>query len=115
MLLVDDHPSFLTMLEALLAAEAQLEIVGRAHDGAEAVEAVGKLKPDVVVMDVSMPRMDGIEATRLIRDDHPETRVLILSGSQAARDLEAARAAGAAGFVAKEFVDRLPEAILAAT
>ena len=80
-LLVDDHAILRQGVHALLAREPDLLVVGEAGDGEEALAAVARLKPDVVIMDIVMPRMNGLEATRLIKERHPDTRVLILSVS----------------------------------
>lgn len=99
-LIVDDHPLFAEGLRNLLA-ERGIDVVGLAHDGHDAVHRVRALRPDVVLMDVSMPRLDGVEATRVLKAAFPEVTVLMLT--QAADDdhLFAAIAAGAAGYVLK--------------
>ena len=101
-LIADDHRLFAEALEAILAGEARIEVVGRAGDGEEAVELARELEPDVVLMDISMPRLDGIEATARIRSDHSHACVLILTGSNARSDVDRARQAGAAGYVTKD-------------
>ena len=78
-LLADDHTLFREGLRALLAEEKDIDVVGEAADGQEAVRKATELQPDVVVMDIMMPGMNGIEATRLIRTTLPKTRVLVLS------------------------------------
>jgi two-component system nitrate/nitrite response regulator NarL len=113
-LIADDHRLFAEALEAILAAESRIEVVGRARNGAEALEMVLDLEPDVVLMDISMPVMDGVEATRRIRDARPEACVLMLTGSNAAADVDRSRHAGAAGYVTKdriasELVDAIVE------
>jgi len=113
-LIVDDHRLFAEALEAILAAESRIEVVGRARNGAEALEMVLDLDPDIVLMDISMPVMDGVEATRRIRDARPEACVLMLTGSNAAADVDRSRDAGAAGYVTKdriasELVDAIVE------
>ena len=99
-LIADDHDLFAASLAELLAGEG-LDVVGRAADGAEAVALASRLRPDVVVMDVSMPCCDGIEATREITGTLETTRVVMLTGIN---DLEVslrARAAGATAYVIK--------------
>jgi two-component system, NarL family, nitrate/nitrite response regulator NarL len=113
-LIVDDHRLFAEALEAILAAESRIEIVGRARNGAEALEMVLDLNPDIVLMDISMPVMDGVEATRRIRDARPDACVLMLTGSNAVADVDRSRDAGAAGYVTKdriasELVDAIVE------
>jgi two-component system, NarL family, nitrate/nitrite response regulator NarL len=107
-LIVDDHRLFAEALEAILAAESRIEIVGRARNGAEALEMVLDLNPDVVLMDISMPVMDGVEATRRIRDARPEACVLMLTGSNAVADVDRSRDAGAAGYVTKDRIASEP-------
>ena len=80
-LLVDDDAAFLESLEALLASDQRLEIVGKALSGAEALEVAAANEPDVVVVDVRMPGMSGIECGRLIRERDPHARVILISGS----------------------------------
>ena len=101
-LLADDHRLFVEALTALLDRDARIDIVGSAATGTEAVERVADLEPDVVLMDIAMPRGDGIEATRTITARHPATRVLILTGSERPDDIGRAREAGAVGYVSKK-------------
>jgi DNA-binding NarL/FixJ family response regulator len=79
-LLVDDHPMVRRALAEALSDEDGLTVVGECEDGAQAVEAVARLAPDVVFMDVSMARMDGLAATAALRAAHPEARVIVLTG-----------------------------------
>jgi DNA-binding NarL/FixJ family response regulator len=112
-LIVDDHRLFAEALEAILAAESTIEVVGRARNGAEALEMTLDLVPDVVLMDISMPVMDGVEATRRIREARPDACVLMLTGSNAVADVDRSRDAGAAGYVTKDRIaSELVEAIL---
>lgn len=101
-LIVDDHRLFAEALRAILEAEESVDVVGLATTGAEAVEQVASLAPDVVLMDISMPGLDGHEATRQILERRPETRILMVTGSNAGQDVDAARIAGAAGYVTKD-------------
>jgi DNA-binding NarL/FixJ family response regulator len=80
-LLVDDDAAFLESLEALLATHQRLEIVGKALSGEEALEIAAANRPDVVVVDVRMPGMSGIECGRLLRERDPNSRVILISGS----------------------------------
>jgi two-component system, NarL family, response regulator LiaR len=101
-LIADDHRMFAEALEAILATDARLEIAGHAGDGAEAVRLALKTRPDVILMDIAMPVMDGLQATKQIRTHWPTACVLMLTGSNSRRDVDQARAAGAAGYVTKE-------------
>ncbi|MDP9490649.1 MAG: response regulator transcription factor [Actinomycetota bacterium] len=98
----DDEPLFVEMIQAMLAAEEGIEVVATARDGRMAVRLAAELRPDVIVMDVSMPVMDGIDATRRIRDQDANACVLILTGGTAPGDVDRARKAGAAAYVTKD-------------
>jgi DNA-binding NarL/FixJ family response regulator len=112
-LIADDHRLFAEALEAILAGESTIEVVGRARNGAEALELALELEPDVVLMDISMPVMDGVEATRRIRETRPGACVLMLTGSSTAVDVDRARGAGAAGYITKDRIaSQLVEAIV---
>jgi DNA-binding NarL/FixJ family response regulator len=89
-------------LEAILGIESEIEVAGRAHDGQEATRLAGELDPDVVLMDLSMPVLDGFEASRRIRAEAPSTAVVVLTGSSYAEDVEKAYDAGASGYVTKD-------------
>jgi DNA-binding NarL/FixJ family response regulator len=108
-LIADDQTLFRSGLARLLSEDPRLEIVGQAVDGAEAVELAAKLKPHVVLMDLKMPGMDGIEATERIRAESPDTKVLILSTFEADSYVLGALRAGATGYVLK---DSPPDAIV---
>ena len=101
-LIADDDPLFMEALEAILGIESQIEIAGRAYDGEEATRLAGELAPDVVLMDLSMPVVDGFEASRRIRAQATAPVVIVLTGSSYADDVDKARAAGAAGYVTKD-------------
>jgi len=112
-LIADDHRLFAETLEALLATDGRVEVVGQAHDGREAVDRAVKLNPDVVLMDIDMPVMDGFEATRRIREQNAGACILMLTGSNAREDVDRARQAGAAGYVTKDRIAaELVDAIL---
>src|SRR5436309_7678478 len=114
-LIADDHRLFAEALEAILAGESSIEVVGRARNGAEALELALELEPDLILMDISMPVMDGVEATRRIREARPGACVLMLTGSNAAADIDRSRDAGAAGYVTKDRIaPQLVEAIVEA-
>jgi two-component system nitrate/nitrite response regulator NarL len=115
-LIADDHRLFAETLQALLATEDRVEVVGSARDGKEAVRLTRRLRPDVILMDISMPVMDGFEATRRIRKDRQDACVLMLTGSNSRADVDLARKAGAAGYVTKdriaaELVDAIVEVV----
>ena len=101
-LIADDHRLFAQALEAILATNERIEVVGQARDGAEAVELARSLDPDVTLMDIAMPGMDGFEATREIRREKPDACILMLTGSDSRSDVDRARKAGAAGYVTKD-------------
>lgn len=100
-LIVDDADPIRLLLRGLFANADGIEVVGEAGDGAEAIELSRRLRPDVIVMDVTMPVMDGIEATQVIVDEFPEVRVLGLSISGDNATAEAMVAAGAADYLTK--------------
>src|SRR5919199_1133042 len=101
-LIADDHRLFAETLEALLATDGRIEVAGYARDGKEAVQLAKQLRPDVILMDISMPVMDGFEATRRIRRYDKHACVLMLTGSNARADVDLARQAGAAAYVTKD-------------
>jgi two-component system nitrate/nitrite response regulator NarL len=101
-LIADDEPLFVEMVEALLADEDQIEVVATAQDGQEAVELARAHDPDVIVMDISMPVIDGIEATRQIHKENPDARILLLTGSSTSADVDRSRTAGVSGFLTKD-------------
>jgi len=111
-LVADDQPLVRVGLAKILEAKSDFEVVGEAGDGAEAVQAVRRLQPDVVLMDIRMPRMDGLEATRrIIEQNASSTRVLILTTFGRNEYVYEALRAGASGFLLK---DAPPEELLAA-
>lgn len=103
-LIADDHEIFRKGLRSLVESCPELEICGEAANGLEAVEAARKLTPDVVVMDISMPYVNGLDATKQIRRELPQTRVLILSQHDSSHMLTAAMDAGAFAYVTKSQV-----------
>jgi two-component system response regulator NreC len=105
LLLVDDHPVVRVGLHTLLETEPDMEVVGEAGTGAQAVSLIAAHCPDVVVMDISMPEMDGLEATRRVREICPCVHVLILTVHAQERYLFPVLKAGASGYVLKSTVD----------
>ena len=100
--IVDDQRLFAEALEAILSTDGRITVVGRAENGHAGLELARLHTPDVMLMDIAMPVMDGIEATKAIRDELPDTRVVVLTGSAANHDISQARSAGAAGYVTKD-------------
>ncbi len=109
-LLVDDHAVVRKSLAHYLSAQSDIEVVGEAADGEMAVEMARELTPDVILMDVSMPIMNGIDATRLIHGEFPDIRIIGLSVFDPAARMSAMMSAGAAGYVSKA---EAPEMLLA--
>jgi DNA-binding NarL/FixJ family response regulator len=101
-LICDDQTIVSEGLRVILGADPEIEVVGMANDGAEAVERVSLLKPDVVLMDLKMPVMNGIQATRLIREQHPGVRVLVLTTYDADEWVFDAIRSGASGYLLKD-------------
>lgn len=101
-LLVDDHGVLRDGVQRLLEANVDINVIGAADDGLEAVEQAAKLQPDIVVMDITMPEMNGLEATRRILDRTPATGIVILSMHSSTEMVREAFAAGARGYVLKE-------------
>lgn len=101
-LIVDDHGIVVTGIRTLLEDSADIEVVGEAQNGEEAILKVGELRPDLVLMDLTMPKMNGIEATRRIKDEFPDTRVLILTMHDDEEFFLPVLRAGASGYVVKE-------------
>ena len=100
-LIVDDHTLVRDGIRALLSLVSDVEVIGEAANGKEAIERVHELSPDVVLMDLSMPIMSGLEATRRIRKEHPKTRVLALTQYDDSEYVIPVIEAGACGFVTK--------------
>ena len=101
-LLVDDNKDAHYLLRKRLEQKKQFEIVGEASDGGEALTRVEELQPDIVIMDVRMAGMDGVEATRLINERFPKTSVLAYSAFGDQEQVQAMREAGAVGYVMKD-------------
>ncbi len=103
-LIVDDHEIFRRGLRALLEPSAEWQICGEAVDGLDAMEQCKSLDPDIVIMDVSMPRLNGLEATRLIRKENPKSQIVIITQHDSPQIRTAAKDAGAQAFVTKSSV-----------
>jgi DNA-binding NarL/FixJ family response regulator len=106
LLIADDHVLVREGIRTLLTSEPDLKIIGEAVDGREALELCRELSPDLVLMDVRMPKMDGLEATRAIKVERPQTSVLVVTSHQNPEYLLEAVRAGAAGYVLKEATKR---------
>jgi CheY-like chemotaxis protein len=102
-LIADDHRLFVEALSAFLGMESWIEVVGRAGNGQEAVDMAAALSPDLILIDLEMPVMDGLEAIRRIRE-RSEVPMLLLTGSDSPQQVARARAAGASGFLRKDMV-----------
>ncbi|GAA4905421.1 hypothetical protein GCM10025789_25910 [Tessaracoccus lubricantis] len=100
-LIVEDHPIFRDGLAAALDGAGAIEVVGCAGSGEEALEQVGELRPDVALMDLNLPGMSGVEATRVLCERHPAVRVLVLTMQADDESLFAAVRAGARGYLLK--------------
>jgi DNA-binding NarL/FixJ family response regulator len=110
-LVADDERLFVEMVEAMLASDPRIDVVARAYNGREAVDRALALDPDVTLMDIAMPLMDGIQAIAEIRAKDPHACVLVLTGGNNPADIDEARKAGAAGYLTK---DRIAEELLPA-
>lgn len=102
LLLVEDHIVIRQGLKALLATDDSIEVIGEADNGREALQKVAELEPDIVLMDISMPGLNGIEATRQMQESHPQTRVVILSMHAAPEYVFQVLEAGASAHVLKQ-------------
>lgn len=103
-LIADDQALFARALEALLADDDEVEVIGHAKNGAEAVELADAEHPDVILMDISMPLMDGLEATRELRSHGSDARVVMLTESDLRADTVRAKRAGADAYVPKTHI-----------
>jgi DNA-binding NarL/FixJ family response regulator len=101
LMLVDDHPVLIDGMKALLKKERCLQVVGEAHDGRQALDMMDKLNPDLVLTDISMPHLDGLELTRIIKSTHPEVKVLVLTMYANPSVIRAVLAAEAEGYMLK--------------
>ncbi len=101
-LIVDDHPALREGLRSVLYLHPNFHIVGEAADGMEALDSVERLRPDLILMDLSMPRMDGVTATREIKKKWPKTKILAFTNHNAPEYLTAVLKAGADGYLSKD-------------
>jgi DNA-binding NarL/FixJ family response regulator len=108
-LVVDDHATYLKALEAVLATQCSVDVVGRAENGREAVALALSLAPDVIVLDIRMPVLDGFATMRRLREVGSGAAVLVLTASDDPRDADRAFELGAVGFIPK---DRMQEALI---
>ena len=105
-LIADDHPTILQMVRQILTAQTGFEVVGEARDGQHALTLAEALKPDVIVINVTMPKMSGFEAARLIRSRVPDSAIVILSSHKDQQFITEARKVGANGYVEKSNADK---------
>ena len=111
-LIVDDHPMVAEGIQSILESYDDIEVVGSLTDGQDAVEQMGRLAPDVVLMDLNMPKLGGLSATEIILEQHPGTRILILSMHDSAEYISTALSHGAMGYVLKDVpTDEIKQAI----
>jgi DNA-binding NarL/FixJ family response regulator len=101
-LIVDDHPAVRRALAELISTTNDFEVIGEARSGSEALQVVDRYQPDMVLMDISMPEMDGIEATRGIIAKHPATTVVVLTSHAGSASIVVALEAGASDFILKD-------------
>ncbi|MFC2062438.1 response regulator [Chloroflexota bacterium] len=105
-LIADDHPLIRQALKNVLAKEPEFHIVGEASNGEEVISMVGELKPDVVIMDISMPKINGLEATRHIKAEYPNVSILVLTVYDSMEHVLGILEAGAAGYLTKSVFDK---------
>ena len=102
LLIVDDHAVVRSGLQAIMMTFSDIEIVGEASSGASVLEACGKLHPEVILMDLSMPELDGVETTRLIKQRYPHIQILALTSFSGTEKVQAVLQAGAIGYLLKD-------------
>ena len=100
--IADDHPVVRTGLEGMLAAQPDFDIIGEADDGAQAIALSAQLKPDLILMDLRMPKVDGVEAIKRIKQQQPEANILVLTTYDSDADILRAVEAGATGYLLKD-------------
>ena len=104
-LVAEDDEDFLTALESVLAADARFSVAGTARNGRECLDLAGRLGVDAVVMDIEMPEVDGVEATQLLQEQHPDLPIVAISGHDYEERVLEIRDAGAQDYVRKSRVD----------
>jgi two-component system, NarL family, response regulator NreC len=104
--LVDDHPLVRQGIKTIIAEKSELAVVGELQDGLELLTCLNQRLPHLVILDISLPRLSGIEATRLIKSSHPEIKVLILTMHNRREYVDQARLAGAEGYLLKDEVEK---------
>lgn len=104
-LLADDYPPVLRVVKNLIAASPELQVVGECHDGLALLESLKKTAVQLVVLDISMPKMNGFEATRRIKADHPEVKVLVLTINAYQEYVDLIMSLGAEGYLLKDEAD----------
>ena len=102
LLIVDDHPVVRSGLQGMLASQPDFEVLGEAQDGSEGVKLARKLRPDVILMDLRMPEMDGVTAIGRIKAERPETQILVLTTYESDADILRAIETGASGYLLKD-------------
>jgi DNA-binding NarL/FixJ family response regulator len=114
-LIVEDDEAFAAYLQETLSESAEIDVVGWGSNGLEAISLATALRPDVVTMDIHLPRLDGVEATKLILAQHPQTAIILVSGSEYQERALEGRDAGAADYLRKSQVDtHLVDAVISA-
>jgi two-component system, NarL family, response regulator NreC len=114
-LVAEDDDDFLTAVETVLEADGRFVVAGRARNGREAIEIAGRLQIDAIVMDIEMPELDGVEATRQLQEQQPDVPVIAISGTDYEERVLEIRDAGAVDYVRKSRVDEdLADALIAA-
>jgi DNA-binding NarL/FixJ family response regulator len=111
-LIVDDDVAFAEGLELVLERDERIDVVARASNGAEALRLAREQSPDLILMDIAMPRMDGVSAARRLQKTCPDARVVMLTSSDVEADRNRAREAGVVDYLRKEDVVRLPETLV---
>jgi DNA-binding NarL/FixJ family response regulator len=116
-LIADDEPLFAEAVELILQSDERIDVVGKAHDGRRALELARELEPDVILMDLNMPGMDGFQAIENLVREEPSRKVVVLSGSNDPEDMARAQRAGARAYLTKERIadDLVPRVLAAAT